>query len=388
MSSMQSTTRRKRTLENYLDSLGEEIPSDYNQYMIGGNWQDCCVFCLAPHNNAYRVFKFLPLKVEKKDIECFACADCGLSIDSMIMMHYPTEWQQLAESRSSFSSVEDDIERTKEALLLANNAGEYLSNVHLYYTHLNPTKDVFITNNTHLKCYCCNEYVQGNVGFNWYNLRVPVTTSSAIIGGKVRVCASCYTKINYESIITKLKWCTCYECGEGYYVDRDEIEARKGDSLFICTECAYKSVDSISTNSWLFLYENKAPRKELMSRFVPCTCDLCRAHFYVDLLKGVAELTTIHKSEGEFIKILCPDCATFKPYFDINRMTIRLNNHTILTINIDLRTMYMYTVDKIKLSIVYNLTVEIEDELEFMTYALFTAHKVLYGEQLTLEFND
>lgn len=387
--SNQSFTRRGRTLTDYVDDLGATLPPDYNKFIAGGEFQDACVFCLASHNNSYKVYKINALKIERVNIECFACSDCGLAIDSMINQHFSSDWLQLVEMGEKRAESDNLLSRFK-SVSAALKKGIFLNDVPLYYMRHNPIKDTFIENNSHLKCYRCDEYTQGEVNFHWYQVNVPVSMSSHITGGKVRFCSKCWqnSALDDTSKFPSMLEVFCQKCDSDYLIMDDERIHRDkhgfGDESFLCPECAYEQVDTQKKDSWLWSEENAAPRKVVMMRYKECKCDLCEKRFHIDLTMPLPLLNSWHKAfNGSFIKTLCGKCAGYRDFLAAHPDTIRFNNTTVINFNFEESKYHVYSLKDKRVDLLMTNQQRV-DLSELICIAIHETEKLIFGTQGTL----
>lgn len=383
--SKQSLTRRSRTLTDYVDSLGSDLPPDYHYHQIGGVHQDECVFCLASHNNSYRVYKIEALKIERKDIEVWACSDCGLAIDAMILENYNSEWMQIVDTKSG-NYTKDSLKRfaaVSEAL--RNNA--FTNDVALYYMRHNPKKDVFIENNTHLKCYRCDDYVKGDIGKGWFPARVPVSNSLHLTGGLVRFCAQCWENnpLTETQNLANVAEAECTKCKSMYTLDSAELEYRVNrrvtDGVMLCPECAYRQIDAMDKLSPFFAEENESPRILVMLRFVQCECSLCKSTINVDLMMTEKFLKNRFIAEqAKFIKVLCTKCAPFKDFLNSQPNTVKFSDTIVITFNWENKGFYIYQLKDRGINLLLSEITK-EKESELVCLAFYRTENLIFGKQ-------
>lgn len=312
--------RRRRELDRYIDSLGEELPIDFHEFISGALMQNRCIFCEDEHQG-YMVYKMEPVNSTAKDMGIHACLDCAQHVEALLQREYDINTRQL----DDITGPSEDEEKIalRDRLMKIENL-TFDPDVYMFLVHHKPNADRFITDTCN-RCYICRAiHPSHRLDFaytddDWQTIEVPVTLDGTLASGKVWVCDQCQDDIgNVNEIYEDHVWsgnlfpCTCDSCKDKYYINKEEWAYRETFTQYkpawLCTECAYLYLDNLEDNHWLFLEDNRSPRHDVMHRFITQPCSACARSFYLDLM-----ITSDHLRIRNFVRenfVICEACAS------------------------------------------------------------------------------
>ena len=371
---MVTKTQRVAYLRRYLNSLGAELPPDHTDFQEGAIFGRECLFCNEPHSGA-PVFKYHPIQQTRQSTGCHACNECDTLIMPMIKKEYPQLFSEDVDIGKTVDFEEGDWGNRQYKINLYNTTEEFDNTVKHYLIHKSDPL---------LKCYFCgNKAVTVD-----RTLKVPVSDSHILDGGRVKVCESCSSELwNNEDSNVHIQ-SKCSYCGAGYLVKRDEFDRRhlnRTVGKHMCPECTYNGI--VQEQSKFSVLNDITNENEPYYRFIHKNCDICREPIVLDLTLLHSKLIQIHSIENSR-GIRCHLCYIFK---------IKDVKTQILTSFNDLYVM-VYKLDKnwtYKLSKIVNNEEKVllkpsfseyraTDLLECINDAINAAE--LYGKQTELDY--
>lgn len=303
---------REERLNQYLDSLGEELPPDLYEYERGTKLQHECVFCGKTHE-FFVTHKYDPYRLERKLTGAMHCADCAAYVDSMVSINYEELWQydmhNTFESQSE-GKVRYDDDPGKGARIKQYNTT--LTFDHTVYRHYRYLKKEIDTYAEPLSCYFC----KNAIALKRLVINTPIEVNSTLSGGNIYCCDECSYDLRTipemgedDYYITQ----RCPRCTDFYPVAADEMKARQDSGTIgthYCPECAYMLINNIDDNSLYYYSQNHKSRTFPPERFMFIDCVKCQGTQVIDITIVEAEhLGYWDKDKKEFY---CPVCAKNK----------------------------------------------------------------------------
>lgn len=305
-------------LQHYTESYGKELPMDKAMFEPGAEHEGHCVFCGKPHAG-HKVYRYDPMNDSRRATDNYACEECQIHIDQMLVATYPHFYEEDLTERDRIQSDRDsDFEASEyptQRMYLYNSMRGFDDTVHYHYTHLNPSRDIYVRTKSNLKCYFCKaSYVYAEAGWNY--VEAPVLNSSDLTGGKVLCCPECEGDIwsdNGDHAETLLIPQRCTICKSGYCVEREEYDAREythSKNKHMCPKCTYLAVDALTPESFLFMSENNAPRAQVPMRYRWADCNFCHEQFLLDLTIDHDRLSIKHTTRLGALR--CGSCYALR----------------------------------------------------------------------------
>lgn len=290
--------------DRYLDSLGTEIPIDYNLFLLGNERENDCVLCGNLHNNV-PLPKLNPLKETYKLLDIHTCQECLTGVKQMMLVTYPHLLEEYMHEIYKENTEYDDHEKNFR-LQQYNLLGKFPDDTRNRYEHLT-LEDVYAIEYLN-KCPFCNTSVLKGLSVD-----IAVNNNTTELnGGKVTVCRSCEFDMSlHESLDSTHHYDTCTKCFASYHVAKDEAIIRKDTgtwSKHMCPKCTHDYLEIIDTKD--LYYEAKSPL-EIGNRFISKECSSCEQSFVIDRTITPEINERNHLLNG---KIFCSECVRLRTF--------------------------------------------------------------------------
>lgn len=326
---------------DYINSGGNELPKDIDDYKQGNLLENICALCKKSHDN--HPLLYIPHDIRRASkTGAHICAVCQNEVEDMLHAAHGFEYSDLENILKSnkkpitipFSmrDAEDDYDRSKsmreedeayKAVLkiIKKDFVEKLVfpiDIYKHYQHLDNLSSLYAEDFPDRCAFCKTKYRQvNNVEF----VDVPVDSGKFLNGGQVFICHDChsslsidiaylYEKLESKDIIRKFK-CSTIKCNNTYYavseegIERDQCRHFKD---FLCPECAYNEAISAPIDNIKFIAENVEPSSDREKRWRTVQC-MCGQDVDIDLCVGEMSLLEhylAHKNERQYV--LCDSC--------------------------------------------------------------------------------
>lgn len=377
-----SPLRRKKALDQYLDSYGETLPNDWQDYSVGNKYDFKCVFC-DDYHQGHAVPRIDPLRnKERDDLGIFSCDADNAYVQQLR--------GQLGFEEEAYVDRDDNDHSNKRLNLLLNGL-RFDPEVYKYYKHLTD-KDRYATHSH--KCYICDDS-----DWNEAAIQVPVNFSTELSGGEVNICIDCKHDIKdinevYQSLLVKTflyKEC-CPECKQDYFFTEEEMDYRvrvKVKDLqaeFICPKCAHDKLDKLEDTSVFYNFEDAAPRHTVPNRFVQLVCECCRRGFHVDRTVHSLYIDAVHKiTETEYI---CEECysAGHKKVLE-DRTTVKITSNLYIRLIFAIfwdYEVFRFSQGRPELEVILTGRTDTDEIAEAISVAINETYALLHGDQLQI----
>lgn len=302
-------------LFRYIDSLGTEIPMDWQYYARGNSCADDCLFCGNQHDDI-EVFRYAIVSASKKLVrDTYQCRSCAKKVDDMVeanhMDDYATEIvDYYSKSAETFT---DAVEKERKARIDSFNFNRtFFSDVNKFYLHLDENLDLYAVNHKG-HCYFCGLPAHRDD----IEIMVPCTPESQLSGGHIKACKICTTELRdeFDSKSAGKLGQKCTNCDEIYFINIDERDARERAgtlSKHYCHKCAYEKLESFVAHdggTFFLIGQNIAPRRTAPYRYREIDCYSCDNKLQVDLTLD-REMYSNNIAPGN--RVRCNTCLTLR----------------------------------------------------------------------------
>lgn len=331
-------------LERYINSLGNEIPADYEDYQSGNSMGKYCPLCSEYHDRL-PFMQYFPYDVpfrERLVKQVHLCSSCTAIIEKNLLPVL-------------FNLVEDPtFEKTALKIQTFNNGSRFGSDVASYLSHLDIVTDTYAK--IPLKrCYFCETILAGEK--TSFVLRVPMDAETTIVEGSIYVCKKHYQMLDL-TVQNNYYLTNCVECKKEYFITASEYDARvmsgSVTQQHYCGQCAYHKINELVPYDPLYLQENAGPIRETpMRRFLSKVCFACQQTFFLDL---TIDHDLIRKTFFHLQECLCSKCNKLR-----DRQLMEFDSQTLLAFKQEkegwrYEIWRRHAVGKIKLALVSDFT--------------------------------
>lgn len=306
-------------LDNYIQSLGVELPKDWTRYQLGHEYESLCVLCHEDHSYI-ELYVYNPDNPSyRKGTATYVCDDCQLAIEnSLLRITYP-EFAEKEHEDFDYQGYVGvaPVETRNNRIVTFNTSYEFDDSVKFRYAHLSAIKDRYIHAVDTKRCYFCETIITIS---NPIKIHVPRMFGEHMTGGVVKCCTECYPKLDKELLNLDLQSMydvqatRCSSCQQRYLMDRFEAShVNNSKSNFrMCPECTYETLDNLPNNTYItYVAANADPRRGPMVRFKECRCDYCMNNFRIDLTESAE---TNNKHNLGFLTV-CTECRKLSPKY-------------------------------------------------------------------------
>lgn len=415
-----SNLRGKRLLDKYIASYGVELPKDWMYYTDGNIHEHECTFCSSVHN-ANALYRYFPERDEKfrENLHCYTCDECQQAIDiNLIRAIYP-EYMDMSKEpderehrfhNSEFEDEEFDINARNHRIALFNTQYKFDATVHSHYGHLKLVKDKYIIYGNTTECYFCKRGASSSPAAK---IRTPVLHELPYLsGGKIKSCGGCKPLLKEELLspdllsIHQVVAEACRQCAKHYLIDEREAAYRNtanAQGEYLCPECAYEAIDKLQPSSFMYMYDNEAPRTKPMLRFKTLRCEFCLDEFELDLTLDFSSLLAFIAFKES--AALCRRCRSLYPNHITKDSVVYWYSNTVCAViypvhvhsapSIEWQDFWGYDIVELnaksrtaKVSLKTPEEVHIRDLAEAVCVAASECRKLVVGEQLKIWGNE
>lgn len=331
-------------LNEYLESGGEKLPSDIDDFIYEHKNGNLCLWCEEFHSfiPVYKItntpYKYSDISAVKTGAHaCLSCAELTKTIEdkinySSIELNDIEEYSEFNKTRHTESSTFLRMQKFKLSRTL-----EY--DVNRFYAHLKVDTDPY-SRTTINCCYFCRKKI-GSIEAPKSVFLAPVESNVQLTGGEVNFCLD---HIDYGEIedhqdesMLAAQYCVNPECKKRYLVAIEEYNARLlTNSLgkHYCPACAHSYVNSLTDPTHPFFYApNQIPRRTRPAERIilkECCNPTCNNNALVDLSIEESINLRLHTRNGS---LYCKDCIITNSWkSNKNKISIRLNPSTLVAI--------------------------------------------------------
>lgn len=330
----QSVSRERFGLNDYIESLGSKLPTDWTNYTIYGDFGNKCLFCSNEHDS-HKVWRINPLNLSKKETGTHCCYYCNSIIENMITTEYADELLDNPNSK--------DWSLRQYKIKKFNALRQFENDVHEYYLHLGDD-DTYAKRNL---CYFCSSRIQ-TVPKN--KIDVPVSVGPNIDGGVIGVCDDCWFSLESnllspdENVRIQIVKQLCNSCKITYFVEQEEAAARKeigSIGLHLCPKCTIESLEN--GPSFRVIEADLPPRSIPRSRYKEISCSSCKNMMIIDLTIDIKHYKIVKENE-----VLCNICMTLRTgSSNGNKLHVQYNDEIFIVIQ-KIGAYWVYHIAKIK----------------------------------------
>lgn len=284
----------KGVIDRFVRSKRTLLPPNVQLYKTGNFKEDFCPFCDEPHDDLmlmYRPTLHSQLIILEGVSTCIFCNNC---------LELKTEENKMEDLFEGFAkrAGEKTVSRMDDFVY----EGIFPSDVHKFYTHLDPDVEPFKVCSD--KCIFCEGFTGGerisNTPEVYKEIHTPMGNESYTLdGGVVRICSSCNLILStrlpqgyMNHVLTYCGFDVCPDCQQQYLISNLEMDARKSEGTFghhSCSECTYnRFVNSHSLKSGdedlLSIYNIKRDEETFkINRYVSKDCQSCNDEIGLDI---------------------------------------------------------------------------------------------------------
>jgi len=308
----------------YINDGGRTLPKNYHSYTSGTLMEAICALCGTNAHDGFPIL-YIPNDITKASKSgSHACSTCQNEVEEMIETVHYHSYKEILEMISGAPSLRSEISEFNK--LMNNMRKRFIDNFEFpvdtkkHIEHLDTEISVYA--DMLERCVFCKNHVTSNTFGR--HLDVPVELSTYLNGGKVIICGDCekslpdidylYKKAEEASLIRQLG---CSDCGESYYVFKDEYNDRYPKNHFIswlCPKCAYHEAIEADLQSIKYVAHNASPKyegdaTEYRYRVVQC---MCQNKVSIDLCGSTMSLMSsmlVYKDNRQYI--LCDACNEY-----------------------------------------------------------------------------
>lgn len=329
---------------DYINSGGNELPKDIDDYKQGNLLENICALCKKSHDN--HPLLYIPHDIRRASkTGAHICAVCQNEVEDMIHAAHGFEYSDLENIMKTskkpvtipFSMREDEDkpksmreEDEEYKTMLKKIKKDFVEklvfpiDIYKHLQHLDNLSSLYAEDYPDRCAFCKTKYRNGsNVEF----VDVPVDSGKFLNGGQVIICHDCHSSLSidiaylYDKLETRgeLRKFSCSSkvhtngktCNNTYYTNAEEGTERdqcRHFKDFLCPECAYNDAISAPIDNLKFIAENVEPSNDRERRWRTMHC-MCGQHVDIDLCVGEMSLLEhylAHKNDRQYV--LCDSC--------------------------------------------------------------------------------
>lgn len=305
----------------YINDGGRTLPKNYHSYTNGNLMEAICALCGTNAHDGFPLL-YIPNDFTKASKSgAHTCAACQNEVDEMLETVHFHSYKEVLEMVSGAPSLRSEISEFNK---LMNNIKkrfvdkfEFPVDTKKHIEHLDPEASQYA--DMVGRCIFCKNLVVSSTYAR--HMDIPVEQSTYLNGGKVILCIDCekslpdvdyiYKKAEESATIRQLG---CSDCGESYYVYRDEYNDRYPKNHYLqwlCPKCVYNEAIEADLQSIKYVAHNTTAKYEgdqIEQRYRVVSC-LCLNKVAVDLCASTPSLMAsllVYKHDKQYI--LCDDC--------------------------------------------------------------------------------